>query len=344
MSFWARRSFLAPWVIVSAVLHVALFLGAAAGVGLLPGQGALDGDGFGGQSIEVEITGPNDGDAHGALQPTSDRAMPQLPAPEPEEEVTGEDPTEIDPAAELAIAAAETLPPRSRQVQTDRPPAPAVEEGNAPVPGTTETDSVDGPEATAESTPGLHPDPSGTGGDGTLAGPPAGDVAGLILGSAGLGGSQVTPRTALLPNSGVCADPVAGTWRAQKYRTSDHTWVRFIVNIRRGSGGADLTGTITSRIWTGNRSNPTPGACTAFGMDHTWRMRARGTFEGDQMSLRSSGGARLIAQDCPRGDSLYAPDSFTGRVEVMREVWESVNNDGAFDIDEPYTFRRVSCD
>ena len=28
----------------------------------------------------------------------------------------------------------------------------------------------------------------------------------------------------------------------------------------------------------------------------------------------------------------------------LREVFQSTNNDGAFDIDEPYTFRRVDCE
>ncbi|MBX3274949.1 MAG: hypothetical protein KF729_32090 [Sandaracinaceae bacterium] len=337
-----RRSFLAPWVLVSAIVHALLFLGVAGGLGLVTRHGATFGDGYGGQSIEVEIAGPTHGEAHGALQPTSDRAAPSEAVPEAaadEEARDDEVPEEIDAEGEVPIEVAEALPrPAPR---APREPRPAAEEGIAPAPGVSPADQVDDPSATAESSPGLHPDPSGTGGAGTLAGPPAGDVPGLILGAAGIGGA-VSPRTALLPNGGVCADPVAGTWRAQKFRPTDRTWVRFVLDIRRGGDG-ELSGTITSRIWSGNRSSPNPGACTAFGMDHTWRMRARGRYEGEQLSFRSVGGARLVRQDCPRADSLYAPDSFTGRVHVLREVFESVNNDGAFDIDEPYVFRRVSC-
>ncbi len=338
-----RRSFLPPWVLVSGVLHVALFLGAGAGLGLLPGAGTRDGDGWGGTSIEVEIAGPNDGAAHGARQAMSNRSAPQPAIPPPSEEEVAEEVAPVE-GGEVPVAAAEPSRPRRPEPPAEQPPQPAVEAGRAPVPGTAETDDVDDPTAQANAaSPGEHPEASGTGGDGTLAGPPAGDVAGLILGSAGLGGSSVTPRTALLPNAGVCADPIAGTWRAQKYRTSDHTWVRFILQVRRDAGG-DLRGTITSRIWTGNRSNPNPGTCTAFGMDHTWRMSARGRFEGEHMSFHAAGGARLVRQDCPRSDSSYAPDHFTGRVRVMQEVFESVNNDGAYDVDEPYTFRRVSCE
>lgn len=338
-----RRSFLPPWVVVSAVLHVALFLGAGAGIGLLPANGVMDGDGWGGQSIEVEIAGPDDGAPHGALHPMSDRSSPQPEIPPPPEEEVEEEVATVE-GGEVPVAAAEPTRPRRPEPPAEQPPQPAVEAGRAPVPGTTDTNEMDDPSATANAAaPGEHPEPSGTGGDGTLAGPPAGDVSGLILGSAGMGGSSVTPRTALLPNAGVCADPVAGTWRAQKFRTSDHTWVRFILQVRHEASG-ELRGTITSRIWTGNRSNPNPGTCTAFGMDHTWRMTARGHYGGEEMSFHSSGGARLIRQDCPRSDSSYAPDHFTGRIRVMQEVWDTVNNDGAYDVDEPYTFRRVSCE
>jgi len=60
--------------------------------------------------------------------------------------------------------------------------------------------------------------------------------------------------------------------------------------------------------------------------------------------LGARGGARLIRQDCPRSDQLYAPDQFSGTVHALREVYQSRNNDGAYDIDEPYTFRRVACE
>lgn len=335
-----RRSFLVPWVLVSAVAHALIFLGVGGGVGLLARHGMESGDGFGGQSIEVEIAGPIDGEAHGATQPTSARAMPEVAPPPPAAE--REEAVE-DADGEVPVEASAPAAPQAATPERERPPRPPADPGPAVLPGASETTAVDDPSATVETSPGADRDPAGTGGDATLAGPPAGDIAGLILGSAGLGGTSVTPRTALLPNGGVCTDPVVGTWRAQKYRTADQTWVRFLLAIRRGAGG-ELSGTITSRIWTGNRSDPTPPACTAFGMDHTWRMNARGRLDGEQLVFRSAGGARLIRQDCPRSDATYAPDHFTGRVEPMREVFESVNNDGHYDVDEPYTFRRVSCE
>jgi len=341
-------------VLVSIVLHVVVMLGTS-GHGLVAGHGASFGDGFGGQSVEIEIAGPHDGPAHGARAPSAVQDV-QPSAQEPAEDASLEEPTEpiepLDPAEEAALRGelAVNLPDAPVEAPVERPPprvqpvtpGPEPTQGVSPLPGQADTASIDDPEATAEASPSDAPTPSGTGAEATTAGAPAGDVAGLILGSAGISGADVSARQALLPNSGVCSDPVAGVWRAQKYRTSDHTWVRFVLRVRREGGG--LGGTITSRIWTGTRSDPRPGDCTAFGMDHTWRMRARGSVAGDQLTFNSVGGARLIAQDCPRSDSRYAPDRFSGRVHPLREVFESTNNDGAFDIDEPYTFRRVSCE
>jgi hypothetical protein len=73
-------------------------------------------------------------------------------------------------------------------------------------------------------------------------------------------------------------------------------------------------------------------------------MDAEGRLEGDRVSFVSRGRERLIRQDCPSSDSRYAPDRFHGRIDRMRDTFRAVNNDGAFDIDEPYTFRRTSCE
>ena len=359
------RSFLPPWVLVSLIVHALLMLGASAGGGLIAGQGMPAGDGFGGDSIEIEIQGPTDAPPHGARAPSA--AGQPAPAPQTEAQVTSSETTQLnstDVTLERPVDEAQIEPsPETAQNETadgehaaepppehppprappQRPsPAQLAERPERPAAGDADSRVIDDPEATAEASPGDAPSPAGSGADGTTAGPPAGDVAGLILGSAGVTGSAVSPRQALLPNSGVCDDPVQGTWRAQKYRATDHTWVRFILRIQNQNG--TLSGTILSRIWTGVRSDPRPGECTAFGMDHTWRMRARGRFGGDQMSFESVGRERLVAQHCPGGDGRYAPDHFRGRVQVMQEVWQSLNNDGAFDVDEPYTFRRVSCE
>lgn len=325
------------WIIVSGGLHVlALVISfGVMGAGLLAGHGVRTGTGFGGQSVELEIQGERDGPAHGSIQPNVPmRATPEPAEPEPEPQP---EPVIDEQGAEAITAEVEEPRPDPRE-RVEAQPSPreleGAPEGEQPGPAV----------AAEEGAPGATEDAAGTGGDDSTAGAQAGDsTRDLILGSAGLGmGDAPAARSALLPNGGRCDDPVAGTWRVQKFRPTDRTWVRFIMRVRRQ--GDELSGTITSRIWTGRPSNPSPGECTAFGFDHTWQMTARGRIDGERMTFEATR-HRLIRQDCPSSArTMYAPDHFTGTVDPMREIFDSTNNDGAFDIDEPYLFRRVSCE
>ncbi len=332
------------WASVSAGMHVALFAGFGlfGGGGRLPlGAGPAPGDGFGGNSVDIEIAGPEDGPTEGAI------SAGHAPAPEPESEppppeepqtappaLTGELPVQLDPPAETEPVEEPSEPAPRREVvaRRERRPERPVPERDLPQTGD--------PTAEATAAPGESEQAQGTGAEDSTAGVPGGDASRLILSAAGgLGGPGA--QRALLPNGGRCDDPIAGVWRAQKFRASERTWVRFVLRIRRE--GDALRGTITSRIWSGSPSNPQPGTCTPFGFDHTWRMSAGGRLEGNSVTFGSRS-ARLVEQHCPSSDARYAPDSFSGTVDPLREVFESHNNDGAFDIDEPYTFRRVACE
>ena len=329
-----------PWMLVSGIVHalIALVAIGTMGAGLLvEGRGVADGDGFGGRSVELEIRGPADRLPTGSTPAASAAPMPvPTAAPVEDPDVGAEEDAPVpppEPEAEegaLAVSAPEPAP---------RPPPRPV--GAQPRPGSSPVEAEGAPEGDEESAPG-EGEAAGTGGDESTAGVQAGDPSDLILRSAGLGDEGVSARSLLLPNGGVCEDPVVGTWRAQKFRASDRTWVRFTLRVRRGDGEA-LRGTIDSRIWSGRASEPSPGECTAFGSDHTWRMDARGSLRGTEMRFGARR-ARLIAEHCPRAGIRYAPDRFRGTLHPLREVFDAVNNDGAFDIDEPYTFRRVSCD
>jgi hypothetical protein len=322
-------------------MHVlALFLSfGALGSGLFAGHGVEWGTGFGGESIEVEIEGDAEGAPRGAAPPSA--ASPE-PAPiEPVEDEGVPEPVTGQEEGAVAIAPQETVEPRPSEARDPRDGR--GESQVEPRPGRADAEEPGATDGVEEGAPGEMAEASGTGDDDSTGGAPAGeDTRDLILGSAGIGGDSVTARHALLPNGGVCEDPVEGTWRAQKFRPGGHTWVRFTLRIRRE--GDALNGTITSRIWTGRPSDPTPGRCSPFGFDHTWRMTARGRLDGDRMTFGATR-HRLVRQDCPSSaDTQYAPDSFSGTVHPLREVWDALNNDGAFDIDEPYTFRRVSCE
>lgn len=335
-----RQTALWLWLCASAGVHVALFLIAFGlrGAGLFSGGGVPDGDGFGGTAVEIEITGSDDGPMRGSMSAGGQPAI--TPAQEQHPEEAGEQDDESAPALtgelDVHVAPAERAHRRGR----DRESASGQEQQAVDALPARALAARGDPSAAARSAPGAAETPSGTGADDSSAGAPAGNARDLILGSAGALGSSISAQRALLPNGGACSDPIAGTWRTQKYRATDHTWVRFVLQIRN-EGGA-LAGTITSRIWTGMPSDPTP-SCTAFGFDNTWRMEARGHLDGTSVRFASYS-ARLVRQDCPNSEARYAPDNFTGTVDPMREVFASVNNDGAFDIDEPYTFRRVSCE
>ncbi|MEC7521836.1 MAG: hypothetical protein VYE22_18275 [Myxococcota bacterium] len=334
-----------PWVVVSIVAH-AIILWVTFGVwgagALRLGRGAPTGDGFGGRSIELEVRGPRDAPATGALPGEGFRgqASAHVEPQRPNERSAGAR-LEGELTVDLGQGAERTRAPEDGASEPE--PEPQAARGRERVaralPQTGDSTDVAGD----DEAPGEALESGGTGDEGTTAGTQAGDPAALILGAAGLGGTTVTARRALLPGGGACQDPVAGTWRSQKYRSGDRTWVRFMLDVSRDADTNALTGTITGRIWSGSAGTPVPGECTAFGMDHTWRMRARGHFDGRRMTFGSSR-ARLVRADCPNRDTQYAPDNFSGSVDVMREVFDAINNDGAFDIDEPYTFRRVSCE
>lgn len=333
-----RSGGLWPWLSISVGLHVLalllwplfLFLLSLLGIrgaDLFSPGGSGVGDGFGGNSIEVEIAGPRDAPPQGSISAGRDEREPPPPpsqaTPPPAQEMTADQ-------GELAVRAEEPPDPRPR-AETEQPVAPPRRELR---------DTGD-PTAPTVAAPGRSEQAAGTGANDSTAGVAGGDPTQLILGSAGALGDTASAQRALLPNGGMCEDPVRGTWRAQKYRSSDRSWVRFVLRVERD--GDILTGTITSRIWTGNPSDPRPGRCTAFGSDHTWLMDAVGRLDGNRMTFLSQR-SRMIREDCPSSDARYAPDNFTGRVDPMRDVFESLNNDGAYDIDEPYTFRRVSCE
>ena len=72
-------------------------------------------------------------------------------------------------------------------------------------------------------------------------------------------------------------------------------------------------------------------------------MTARGEAADGRLTFGARS-ARMVAEDCPRSGMTYAPDRFSGTVRDLAGIFEAVNNDGAFDVDEPYTFRRTSCE
>lgn len=132
-----QRSFLSPWLVVSAVAHALLALGTA-GAGLIAGGGIADGDGFGGESIELEVSGPNDGATHGARVPSADLfTEPAVPASPLPQEAVEESEAAMAADGALAVAAQDIAREPREAVESQSPVAGAAdpeEEAPRPIP------------------------------------------------------------------------------------------------------------------------------------------------------------------------------------------------------------------
>ncbi len=155
-------------------------------------------------------------------------------------------------------------------------------------------------------------------------------------------GETVEGQRALLPSAARCNDPVEGKWEALKYNTRLSTWVRFTLTVHRDAAGA-LSGTILSRSWGGSVFDREPPPCTFGGFDMTVSMPASGRADASGRISFGSSRYSVVAARCFVIDTSYAPDNFTGTIDPARQEFQSLNNDGAYDINAPYVFRRTGC-
>lgn len=155
-------------------------------------------------------------------------------------------------------------------------------------------------------------------------------------------GSSVDGQRALLPAAAACADPVAGRWEALKYSPARSSWVHFTLTVRHYEGGA-IGGTILSRTWFGGPRDRVPPPCEIGGFDLTVSMNAFGVANHAGQITFGSTKFSIVSVQCPALSMDYAPDSFSGSIDSSREEFQSLNNDGATDVNVPYVFRRTSC-
>jgi hypothetical protein len=161
------------------------------------------------------------------------------------------------------------------------------------------------------------------------------------VGTAG-DGETVEGQRALLPSAARCNDPVEGKWEALKYNARISTWVRFTLTLHRDASGA-LSGTILSRSWGGTVFDREPPPCSFGGFDMTVSMPASGRADASGHITFGSSRYSVVATRCLMLDTSYAPDNFSGSIDGTRQEFQSLNNDGAYDINVPYVFRRTGC-
>ncbi|AKF06035.1 hypothetical protein [Sandaracinus amylolyticus] len=307
---------LPAWIalLVSLCVHVALMVGFWLGGGSLFAGGEGGWLGAGGETLEITIAGWDGSRAEDA----EEEREPAPAEPPPETMLTAEDPAPTAPRE----------PARDRRTITpERRTEEVAREGGS-----------GGERATPEEPPIAARD----GAEQEQTGRAAGDdrAAAVILGSVGLGGPSSGARS-LLEDALRCPDPVAGVWTSHRYSPARRNWGRMTLRIQRE--GDELRGTITSRIWSGLPSDRRPLPCAPGRYDVTVRMPARGRVNGDRFTFGSSS-YEVARMDCPWEDSIYYPDSFSGRVDATREELDATNNDGFVEINAPYTFRRISCE
>jgi hypothetical protein len=104
--------------------------------------------------------------------------------------------------------------------------------------------------------------------------------------------------------------------------------------------GTAVHGTIISRIWSGSPRDSTPPGCELGNFDITTSMIASGATNGVNITFGASH-STTVMQCGFVGE--YFPDRFSGTVDDKRQEFQSLNNDGAADINVPDVFRRTAC-
>lgn len=155
----------------------------------------------------------------------------------------------------------------------------------------------------------------------------------------------VAEQRARLPPPATCADPIAGTWTSFDYRERWGEWKIFTLQITRVDGSDALTGTITNETWRGDPSQSEPGPCTGQ-LHYVVSMDAVGKVHDGQIEFGGVGQWRHDASKCSNFFDHYTRynlDQFTGPLDLELLEFQSVNNDGGRNVNEPTVFRRVEC-
>jgi hypothetical protein len=134
---------------------------------------------------------------------------------------------------------------------------------------------------------------------------------------------------------------VAGKWKSLHYRDRYGDWYDFILEIHEDQKDpTKLTGTIYVDTWYGPPNIAEP--VTPCQQRIKGKMTAEGSFVGGEVVFGATSELDVTEVICGSAGG-YAPDHFSGRLEVERQEFQSVNNDGAMSVNEPTVFRRIGC-
>jgi hypothetical protein len=133
-------------------------------------------------------------------------------------------------------------------------------------------------------------------------------------------------------------DRIRGTWRATAYQRGGN--LRWTFRIRRA--GRALTGQILLTKWYGPRRSRPPPPCANGQLAFVVSQPAVGEVLDERRIVFRGTSWNLDRQTCGVLADYYV-DNFVGRIDANASVMRVVNNDGHGAVNDPYVFRRVSC-
>lgn len=142
------------------------------------------------------------------------------------------------------------------------------------------------------------------------------------------------------PPPGQCPNPVEGVWKSLRWYPGNAAWYSFVLEVHMR--GDRLVGRIDAYSWDTPPNQSEPGPCRA-GLSH-WvvSQTAEGTIHGLRLDFGGTRWAVAQVMCGPRPEG-YNLDHFRGIIDTSLQEFQSVNNDGGLQIDEPTVFRRIRC-
>ena len=137
-----------------------------------------------------------------------------------------------------------------------------------------------------------------------------------------------------------CQNPIEGVWRSLRWYPGNAAWYQFTLEIHQQNG--QLVGYIEANSWDTAPSVQQPGPCRP-GLNHfIVKQSAQGRADGLRIDFAAT---RWWTESVPCGRRPfgYNLDHFRGVIDTTIQEFQSVNNDGGAQIDEPTVFRRIRC-
>lgn len=137
-----------------------------------------------------------------------------------------------------------------------------------------------------------------------------------------------------------CPNPIEGVWKSLRWYPGNGAWYSFVLEVHMV--GNRLTGQIDAYSWDTPPNVSEAGPCMP-GLNH-WviTQTAEGTVDGLRLNFH---GTRWQLRQiyCGGLHGTYNLDNFSGVIDLGLQEFQSVNNDGGAQVDEPTVFRRIRC-